>query len=358
MAGSSDCKTLLDTHEALQGRGPWKRVSKRNASDGVERIFTNADRSCFVRVLENHGTLLVHGIGEDLASVQGEIPVSPAPTPREPTYPLALFSLFPPDDGVSDEELLEMHWQARSPGNDVRAAYRKGFSGRLIYIFGEDDGDNGVPKEGEVGFMFGFETSDGFISDEHHIAIERLLAFVLGDFPNEFSFNVAESCHCATLEDGESDASLTARLKARFKKIGAVPIHQGSPLDKAPTPRFPASFFQPIFLEDGDTLVSVVERSRLDGKQLILPQWHHLAPVAQEALVRWAKKNAWQLHAVKPDSEAADALEQRLTALGYPIDAMGVAVGGALVSMEEAQRHLTGDASVLPGGRKSKPSPG
>lgn len=62
MTTTADCKAFLETRDTLSGYHGWKRLSKRNTTAGVERIFTDKAESVYVRIMEGEG-------GLDLASV-------------------------------------------------------------------------------------------------------------------------------------------------------------------------------------------------------------------------------------------------------------------------------------------------
>lgn len=62
MTTTADCKAFLQEQNALNAYRGWKRLSKRNTTAGVERIFTDKAESVYVRVVEGED-------GLDLASV-------------------------------------------------------------------------------------------------------------------------------------------------------------------------------------------------------------------------------------------------------------------------------------------------
>lgn len=68
---TNDCKKLLDQHPDTAGtnQGAWKRLSKRKAPDGVERIFSDSAGGRFVRILESPDGLVVVGVGNSRAEV-------------------------------------------------------------------------------------------------------------------------------------------------------------------------------------------------------------------------------------------------------------------------------------------------
>jgi hypothetical protein len=93
LASSDDCKALLDNDGLVQaagGKGPWKRLSKRKADDGVERVFQDKQGACFVRVLEDdQGQLSVNQVGTSLSdvTVAGAVASKPAGGGRGPVVP-------------------------------------------------------------------------------------------------------------------------------------------------------------------------------------------------------------------------------------------------------------------------------
>lgn len=85
---TDDCKTLLAKDNPLIAAGAldpkgWKRLSKRNASDGVERIFSHPPSGMFARVLEANGALSVTARGSSLDSVCAPAASAPAPVPAK-----------------------------------------------------------------------------------------------------------------------------------------------------------------------------------------------------------------------------------------------------------------------------------
>lgn len=62
---TNDCKALLDRDEQTKGtnQGPWKRLSKRNGADGVERIFSDKAGQRFVLWSVAQGTVRARATG-------------------------------------------------------------------------------------------------------------------------------------------------------------------------------------------------------------------------------------------------------------------------------------------------------
>ena len=74
---TNDCKALLDRDEQTKGtnQGPWKRLSKRNGADGVERIFSDKVGQRFVLVVETAQGLKVQATAATLEQLnQGASP--------------------------------------------------------------------------------------------------------------------------------------------------------------------------------------------------------------------------------------------------------------------------------------------
>lgn len=65
---TDDCKALLDRDEQTKGtnQGPWKRLSKRNGAEGVERIFSDKAGQRFVLVVETAQGLKVQATAGSL----------------------------------------------------------------------------------------------------------------------------------------------------------------------------------------------------------------------------------------------------------------------------------------------------
>jgi hypothetical protein len=83
-ASTADCKALLDTDPLVReagGKGPWSRLSKKNTSDGIERVFAGKN-GVLARVLEANDTLRVDRVGKTVEAVSG-----PVPTVRKPGGP-------------------------------------------------------------------------------------------------------------------------------------------------------------------------------------------------------------------------------------------------------------------------------
>lgn len=321
MASTADCKTLLSQHDALQGLSGWKRLSKRNAPDGVERVFASGDGSHFVRMLENDGGLAVDKIGASMAEVSGmatsntHVTSDPGSGLREGEmlYPVNLFALFPPDMGTTNEELAESAADGDYPfcnpetfeamdtaGMDLRQVLRQCFTGRLIYSF-----EDGEQSQDEFNFMFGFETSDGFMDDQHRQATESILTVLLADRLDALSINDAESFH--SLEPrGKPPRAIKAELIAIFEANGAGKFGGKNKIEA----RLPAdaAVFAARPVSHEEVAVSIIEASGQDGKQLLTGQWGHLTGRTQLALQRWAVANNARLNAVEPDSAAAEIL--------------------------------------------------
>ena len=84
---TADCVVLLDRDLALSAQGQtgsWKRLSKKKAEDGIERVFsrTAGSDTVFARVMEKAGALWLDRTGPDLVSVSG-----PAPVPSRKSRP-------------------------------------------------------------------------------------------------------------------------------------------------------------------------------------------------------------------------------------------------------------------------------
>jgi hypothetical protein len=82
---TADCVALLDRDPTLSTQGwtgSWKRLSKKKAEDGIERVFSRAagPDTVFARVMEKAGALWLDRTGEDVLAVSG-----PAPAPATPS---------------------------------------------------------------------------------------------------------------------------------------------------------------------------------------------------------------------------------------------------------------------------------
>ena len=84
MASTTDCKNILSSDPSTKAGKGWKRLSKRNAVDGVERIFSTADESLFARILENDSGLSIVGVGATRAAVDPSAAASAAPSSTQP----------------------------------------------------------------------------------------------------------------------------------------------------------------------------------------------------------------------------------------------------------------------------------
>lgn len=75
MASTADCKKLIEQDPLVRGTigaaaRVWKRLSKRTAPDGVERVFQDQQGAWFVRVLEDgQGGLTVAAVAPSLAEI-------------------------------------------------------------------------------------------------------------------------------------------------------------------------------------------------------------------------------------------------------------------------------------------------
>ena len=80
MASTDDCKALLSTNpQTATQNGQWKRLSKRNAPDGVERIFASADGTLFARLVEVQGALTLSAVGPTRDAVDQAAPTADKP---------------------------------------------------------------------------------------------------------------------------------------------------------------------------------------------------------------------------------------------------------------------------------------
>ena len=83
----NDCKALLDRDEQTKGtnQGPWKRLSKRNGADGVERIFSDKAGQRFVLVVETAQGLKVQATAATLEQLNQGASPSTAQGTAQPT---------------------------------------------------------------------------------------------------------------------------------------------------------------------------------------------------------------------------------------------------------------------------------
>lgn len=195
MSDTADCKALLAQDPRLAGRGPWLRVHKRRAEDGVERVFTTQARDCFVRVLERDTGLSIDRIADSLADAQAPAPARVAKV-RERRWTTNLAAKFPyvPDPGYG--------------GSDADVGIR-GFA----YSIGEQEED-----EDTLYFAFGYVCDDGALFDQHADQYNDALAYLFPEF--EVSADVSEGMHEITIPKGHTKESLAALMEERFEATG------------------------------------------------------------------------------------------------------------------------------------------
>lgn len=209
MASTADCKALLEREPALGGRGHggWKRLSKRQTDDGVERIFSNKGQDCFVRVLESAEGLRVDRVADSLAGAGGHPKRATFDTPREGQVLVDLFAVYPPDLCMSEEDLEE--WDTD------RQSFRQEFSGTFVYNFDDEDDES---RDEQV-FYLGYE-SEGALYDQHSAVYELLVPQVLpGHDEDHLVVNDAEGVHCLTIPEGTTRRKIKKRHGDPFQGL-------------------------------------------------------------------------------------------------------------------------------------------
>ena len=335
MASTDDCKKLLDSDEKTQGRGPWKRLSKRNADDGVERIFSNKDQTCFVRMLETDTGISINKTGSSQAEVDT---TAAAVAPAGPTLPINLFTLFPPDFGTTDEYFEEEM-------ETDRATFREDFSGRMVYGFDS-------LSEDEFIFEFGYETSDGWLYDQHSSAVEHMLFALFPEYADRLSANIAESVHEIEIGEGDTSKKLKRIVEERLKAAGAVSIRdkrKTTPVGQLPEG---APIFGPREIDNENTLVSVIQASALDGKTLLTATWQYLPPDTQKLLQQWTREQGVIINKVDPNLAATWAARYAGQAEGGYV----LADGGSVISGAPVEDFFTAMLGALHSRSRHRPT--
>lgn len=144
MTTTADCRIFLESSPevAAQNPGPWKRISKKNAPDGIERVFASTDGQCFVRLTEDKaGNLDVTHIAATLqdltlpSSVVARPPApAAAPSPTCPQTGRAFEPTFPPfAPSQSDLHTVELDQNAIAQVRGVLMGWFSDVHDELMY---------------------------------------------------------------------------------------------------------------------------------------------------------------------------------------------------------------------------------
>lgn len=237
MTTTADCKELLESDPRTAGhaRGGWKRLSKRTAPDGVERIFANKTGDCFARVLQSSSGLLVDKVGASRADIEAKPPT--APHPNSGMVAVDLFQMFPPDMGLADDELLEIMDPDEEGECDLarmRADYLKLFSGRLVYAINSDALEEDTLTHNGWGtrklhFSLGFEVR-GYLYDQHCQVYDEMLPRIFPGLASHLEVGISEGMHALALEPDQCAKQTWDQMVNRMEALGAVALQ--APLSK------------------------------------------------------------------------------------------------------------------------------
>jgi hypothetical protein len=176
---TDDCKKLLDSDAATAGtnQGPWKRLSKKNGEDGVERIFSDKAGSIFVRIVESAQGLEVRGTGKALSDVDVGAPAGKAQT----NAPVHAVDTDAANIALAEEIIQDVENCPDISEPRYQGAYTA-IANRFRFGYGGDE-------EGELSFIF---IPDTMIKDskpytpDFQLPIQELMPFPeMSESPND-----------------------------------------------------------------------------------------------------------------------------------------------------------------------------
>ena len=325
---TEDCKKFLEDHRDVVGEGPWKRVSKKNVPEGVNRVFANATGSRLVTLLEKGGVLSL-----DVDTV-GE----------KELFPYNIYQEFPADYGFTDDEILEVldYDDVDHSKDDCRVVMRSCDRHKSSPLLFDLEGEGGGGEDDmETEFMAGFMVEGGYFDDQSNRPMHAMLHHILSD-QEMLETELSESAHVTS--------ATRALLRKRFTELKfvnyrsakkeAVQIPVKLPLDHM--------LFDPRHL-DGNYLEHnlnfLMQFSRIEGPQLVFLDWEGISPDKQMTLKRWLRQNKVGYHALlmTPDGRKSWVA----THAENVFNDVFVTLEGRLATIEEATTALPGFVDLL-----------